>query len=168
LNASKSVDVTVNGAVLSPGFYNGGITIISNDYKNANLTIPFTVNFVLLNKAVKGTLYASTGRGSGSTGRVIKLNTQTGEGADVRPTGFTTIKSISLNPNTGELFGFNYSLGLPTSIVKVDGENGQGLYQFKAPVNYPPWRLTYPVILSELHLRNGYINLILHRVTLHI
>ncbi|MCK9210401.1 MAG: T9SS type A sorting domain-containing protein [Ignavibacteriaceae bacterium] len=131
---SKDVDVTINGSVLSPGFYSGGISIISNDYKNSNLTIPFTVNYVLLNKAVKGTLYASTGRGSGSAGKVIKLNTQTGEGSDVGLSGFTTIKSISLNPKTNELFAFNYSLGTPTYVVKVDGETGFGLYQFKAPV----------------------------------
>ncbi|MCK9426702.1 MAG: NF038122 family metalloprotease [Ignavibacteriaceae bacterium] len=134
LNASKDVDVTVNGAVLSPGFYNGGISILSNDYKNSNLTIPFTVNYILLNKAVKGTLYASTGRGSGSIGRVIKLDSQTGLGSDVGLSGFSPLRGLSLNPITGELFGYNYSLGLPTYVVKVDGENGLGLYQFKAPV----------------------------------
>ena len=132
-NSSQSVDVTVNGAVLSPGFYDAGISIISNDFKNPNMTIPFTVNYILLNKAVKGTLYASTGRGSGSTGKVIKLNTQTGEGSDIGLSGFSPLRGISLNPKTNELFAYNYSLGLPTYVVKVDGENGQGLYQFKAP-----------------------------------
>ncbi|MCK9210402.1 MAG: NF038122 family metalloprotease [Ignavibacteriaceae bacterium] len=132
LNDSKDVDVTVNGAVLSPGFYNFGISILSNDYKNPNLTIPFTVNYTFLNKAVKGTLYASTG--SESSGRVLKLNSQTGQGTDVGLSGFSALRGLSLNPDTGDLFGYNYSLDLSTYVVKVDGENGSGLYQFKAPV----------------------------------
>ena len=135
LNASQDVDVTVNGSVLSAGFYNGGISILSNDYKNSNLMIPFTVNYILLNKAVRGTLYASTGRGSGSTGRVIKLDTQTGQGVEIGLSGFSPLRGISLNPATNELFGYNYSIGLPTYVVKVDGENGFGLYQFEAPVS---------------------------------
>jgi len=133
-NASQDVDVTVNGNVLSAGFYNGGITIVSNDYKNPQLTIPFKVNYIVLNKAVKGTLYASTGRGAGSTGKIIKINPQTGVGSDVGLSGFTVVKSIALNPITNELFAYNYSLGMPTYVVKVDGETGQGLYQFKSPV----------------------------------
>ena len=134
LNASQDVDVTVNGSVLSAGYYDGGISILSNDYKNSNLTIPFVVNYILLNKAVKGTLYASTGRGSGSTGRLIKLDRQTGLATEIGLSGFSPLKAISLNPTTNELFGYNYSLGLPTYVVKVDGENALGLYQFRSPV----------------------------------
>lgn len=134
LNSSKDVDVTVNGAVLSAGFYDGGITIVSNDYKKPSITVPFTVNYILLNKAVNGTLYASTGRGSGSTGRVIKIDRQTGAGADIGLSGFSPLRSIALKNTTNELFAFNYALGYPTYVVKVDGETGQALYQFKAPV----------------------------------
>jgi len=135
LNSSQDVEVTVNGAVLSSGFYNGGISILSNDFKTSNLTIPFTVNYLSVNKAVKGWLYASTGRGSGSTGRVIKLDTQTGEGVDIGLSGFSPLRSLSLNPTTGELFGYTASLGQPTYVVKVDGQSGFGLYQFEAPVS---------------------------------
>lgn len=134
LNSSQDVDVTVNGAVLSPGFYNGGITIVSNDFKTPSLTIPFTVNYVLLNKAVKGTLYASTGRGSGSTGKVIKIDRQTGAGSDIGLSGFSPLRSIAYNTASNELFAYNNSLGYPTYIVRVDGETGFGLYQFKAPI----------------------------------
>jgi len=132
LNASKDVDVTVNGAVLSPGFYNFGISILSNDYKNPNLMIPFTVNYTFLNKAVKGTLYASTG--SGSSGSVIKIDPLTGKGADVGLSSYTALGSISLNPNTGDLFGYSYAPDLSNYVVKVDGENGSGLYLFNAPI----------------------------------
>ncbi len=132
LNASKDVDVSVNGAILSPGFYNFGISILSNDYKNPILAIPFTVNYTFLNKAVKGTLYASTG--SGSSGSVIKINPLTGKGADIGLSSNTALRSISLNPNTGDLFGYSYAPDLSNYVVKVDGENGSGLYQFKAPI----------------------------------
>jgi len=134
LNSSKDVDVTVNGAMLTPGFYDGGITIISNDFRKPSITLPFTVNYILLNKAVKGTLYASTGRGAGSTGKVIKINPLTGEGSDIGLSNFSPLRSISFNPVTNELFAYNYSLGLPTYVVNVDGETGQALYQFKSPV----------------------------------
>lgn len=134
LNSSKDVEVTVNGAVLSAGFYDGGITVVSNDYKKPSITVPFTVNYILLNKAVNGTLYASTGRGSGSTGRVIKIDRQTGVGTDIGLSSFSPLRSISLNNTTNELYAYNYSLGYPTYVVKVDGETGQALYQFKAPV----------------------------------
>lgn len=134
LNSSQQLDVTVNGAVLSPGYYNGAISVISNDFKTSSLAIPFTVSYVLLNKAVSGTLYASTGRGLGSTGRVIKLDKQTGAGTDIGLSGFSPLRSITLNPNTNELFGFNNVLGAPTYIVKIDGLSGFGLFQAESPV----------------------------------
>ncbi|OIO20277.1 MAG: hypothetical protein AUJ54_05775, partial [Ignavibacteria bacterium CG1_02_37_35] len=131
VNSSKEIFLTVNGALLAPGFYNGNLSIVSNDYKNSNLTIPFTINNNLLNKATKGTLYASTV--SGGSGSVLKIDPLTGKGTDVGRSGYSTLKSISLNLNTGELFGFTYSSG-STNVVKIDGLKGWGLYQFKTPV----------------------------------
>ncbi len=131
LNSSKDIYFTINGELLAPGFYHGSLSVISNDYKNSNLTIPFTINNNLLNKATKGILYASTG--SGSSGSLLKINTLTGKGADVGLSGYTTLKSISLNPKTSELFGLTYSSGL-ASVVKIDGLKGWGIDQFKTPV----------------------------------
>jgi hypothetical protein len=135
LNASQNIDVTVNGSVLTAGYYNGGISIISNDFKKSNLTVPFTISYVLLNKAVNGILYGSTGRGTGSTGKVLKLDKLTGQGTEIGLSGFSPLKGISRNPITNELFGYNYTVGNPTYVVRVDGENGFGLYQFEAPVS---------------------------------
>jgi len=131
VNSSQDIYLTVNGALFAPGFYNGSLSIISNDYKNSTLTIPFTINNNMLNKATKGTLYASTGSGSSSS--VIKINPLTGKGSDIGPSGYTSLKSISLNPKTGELFSFTSTAG-STNVVQIDGLNGRGADQFKTPV----------------------------------
>jgi hypothetical protein len=134
LNSTQSIDVTVNGLLFTPGFYTGGISILSNDFVTPNLTIPFSISYVLLNKAMEGTLYASTGRGAGSAGRVLKLDKLTGQGIELGSSGFSPLRSISLNPVTKELFAYNYIIGSPTYIVKVDGENGFGLFHLNSAI----------------------------------
>jgi len=132
LNSSQNIVLNVNGNLLSGGFYSGNVSIISNDVKNPSLTIPFTISIDKLNKAAKGTLYASTE--SDNVGKVIKINTLTGEGKEVGSSGFSALRSISLNPKTGELFGFYNSPDKQTSVVKIDGVNGWGFYKFTSPL----------------------------------
>ncbi|MCK9426703.1 MAG: NF038122 family metalloprotease [Ignavibacteriaceae bacterium] len=131
LNSSEDVLFVVDGALLAPGQYDGNLIIESTDTKNPTVNIPFSVNNIKLSKAVKGTLYASTE--SGSSGDVLKIDPNTGKGFDLGSSGFTTLKSITINPKTDELFGFTYSPS-NTEIIKVDGKNGLGIHQYKTSV----------------------------------
>lgn len=134
MNSSNELFLTVNGTILAPGFYEGSLSLISNDYKNSTKTISFTINNtanVVFNKATKGTLYASSE--SQNSGSVIQIDKNTGKGTNVGSSGFATLKSISINPQTDELFGFTYSPGL-TNVIKVDGKNGFGIHQFRTSV----------------------------------
>lgn len=132
LNSSQNVDITVNGALFSSGFYNGNISIISNDFQNPTLTIPFTISYDKLNKAMIGIVYASTGSENGD--KVIKINPMTVDAEEIGVSGFNDLHSISLNPKTDELFGFSHSPDSSTYVVKIDGQTGWGLYKFNSPV----------------------------------
>jgi outer membrane protein assembly factor BamB len=133
----QEVLVTINGSQMEKGYYTGSISILSNDPRYPIKGVPFIVKNFRVGQAVPNILYGSTGRGSGSKGRVISINLNTGEGTEIGESGFEPVKSISINPLNQELYAFAKSVFDPTSkYIRISADDGFGMLLFESELEF--------------------------------
>ncbi len=134
LNDEAKVSLTINAGAFDIGFYKGNVSILTNDPFNQEKTIPFYIKNLLLKPAGKNILYASTGKGTNAKGKLLTIDELTGTGTEIGSSGYEPLKSITIYPETGELYGLNTSAFTPSSVVRVNAADGYGLFQFESPV----------------------------------
>ena len=95
----------VNFLAQAPGNYSDSLIITSNDPLNPTATIRVSATAFVVNPAVRGIMYATTGTGAGS--RLFTVDTST---AAVTPvgaygSGYTQAVSVRVHPTTHEILG---------------------------------------------------------------
>ena len=136
-NNSQEVQVTVAGDKIAAGYYQGNLSIFSNDPRNLQKMVPFTVKNFLIQDAQVNTLYASTGRGAGATGKVLSVNLKTGEGTELGLSGFEPLRSITLNPVNNQMFAFEKSVTTPNStFIRINASDGFGISLFESGLDF--------------------------------
>jgi len=134
LNDENKVTLTVNAEQFEAGYYKGYLSILTNDPFRPEKTLPFYIKNLLLQPAGKNIIYASTGKGTNAKGKLLSIDKTTGAGTEIGSSGYEPLKSITVFPETGELYGLNTSAFTPSSIVRVNAADGYGLFQFESPV----------------------------------
>jgi len=134
INDEDKINLTVNSDKFEVGYYKGYLSIQSNDPFKPEVSIPFYIKNLLLEPPVKNVIYASTGKGTGAKGKLLTINKSTGAGTEIGISGFEPLKSITVLPESGELYGLETSSFLPSSVVRVNASDGYGLFQFESVV----------------------------------
>ncbi len=132
LNDEEKINLTVNADKFEVGYYKGYLSIHSNDPFNSELAIPFYIKNLLIEPAGKNIIYASTGRGTNAKGKLLTINKVTGVGTEIGSSGFEPLKSITVFPESGEIYGLNTSAFIPSSVVRVNAKDGYGFFQFES------------------------------------
>ena len=106
------------------GVINDSLTIATNDVNKPELKV--YLNGQGFSIAVKGTMYAVTGRGPGSQGELLAVNTETGEGTSLGESGVMPLMSVTINPVDTSLYALNTTVFTPSSIIKLNAFDGIG------------------------------------------
>jgi hypothetical protein len=134
INDESKVILTVNAEQFEVGYYKGYLSILTNDPFKPEKALPFYIKNLLLQPAGKNIIYASTGKGTNAKGKLLSIDKSTGAGTEIGSSGFEPLKSITVFPETGELYGLYTTAFTPSSVVRVNAADGYGLFQFESPV----------------------------------
>ena len=134
---SQQVQMTIAGNKIATGYYQGNLSIFSNDPRNLQKIVSFTVKNFLFPDAEVNKLYASTGRGVGANGSVLSIDLKTGAGTVIGPSGFEPLKSITLNPVNNQIFAFEKLISDSAStFIRINPSDGFGLTMFKSGLTF--------------------------------
>ncbi len=106
------------------GTINDSLTISTNDSDKPELKIYLQGQGFSI--AVKGTMYAVTGRGPGSQGELLSVNTGSGAGTSLGESGYLPLMSVSINPTDTSLYALNTTVFTASSIIKLNAYDGMG------------------------------------------
>ena len=133
-NSSNKVNLFVNARQIAAGYYDGALSIFSNDPVKPEFAIPFNIKNIVIETANKNILYASTGRGTASKGKLLTIDKFTGVGTEIGSSGFEPLRSITISPVNEEIYGLNTSAFIPSSIVRINTKDAYGLFQFESKI----------------------------------
>ncbi|MBU0558473.1 MAG: T9SS type A sorting domain-containing protein [Bacteroidetes bacterium] len=120
----------------SHGIITDTLVIESNSQISIDTKTILTGEGYYITPVSKSKLYASTGRGSGSVGRVISVNTTTGEGTVLGESGYKPLRSATINPLTNELVAVNPVLGEVPTFIRIRGNDGRGYFFEETPLEF--------------------------------
>ncbi|MCX6149812.1 MAG: NF038122 family metalloprotease [Ignavibacteriales bacterium] len=132
LNETNLVKLFVNSQKIAAGYYKGSLSMLSNDPVKPEFSVPFAIKNFTIEPVQKNVLYASTGRGTAAKGKLLIINKNTGAGTEIGTSGFEPLKSITISPESHELYGLNASTFIPSSIVLVNSQDGYGLFKYES------------------------------------
>ncbi len=126
-----------------PGYIVEELQITSNDPSNPVLPVYLNGKGFIINPAAEKVLYASSG--PDNNGNILTVNTSTGEGTTLGWSNFEEIKSITIDPITGIMYGMT-STTQTTNILRVNGTEGDA---------YSLFTLDIPLAVSIAFDNNG-------------
>lgn len=107
------------------GTVNDSVVIASNDPLNPLTKIQVEGNGFIINAALTGVLYSSSGANDG--GRIRSVNTTTAATTSLGGSGYTQIINLRVRPSTNELMGLATNLSGPAGaydIVRINSLSG--------------------------------------------
>ena len=110
---SETFEVTFSPT--SEGDFNSSITFTSDDPDNPTKDVTVSGKGVIINPAISGVCYASTGYNDG--GRLLTINVSTGHGTLIGSTGLDAVPGLAIN-SSGTIYAIN--------------DPGAGLYKIDA------------------------------------
>jgi hypothetical protein len=134
LNSSNKINLFANAQQIEAGYYDGALSILSNDPVKPGFAIPFNIGNITIGIADKNVLYASTGRGTASKGKLLTIDKFTGVGTEIGSSGFEPLRSITISPDNEEIYGLNTSAFIPSSVVRINTKDAYGLFQFESKI----------------------------------
>jgi hypothetical protein len=106
----------------SSGMFNATITVSSNDPDDPTKDISLSGEGLVINPALPGVCYASTGNVDG--GRLLTIDINTGAGTLVGPSGLDAIPGLAINSN-GEIFGVEAGT---SDLYRIDANTGTAVF----------------------------------------
>lgn len=130
LNFGDSILLNVYFRPLSSGFKNDSIVITSNDATNPNEAVYLRGKGYVINSVQANTIYGVTG--SQSNGILLTINSTTGAGTSVGPSGFTQLTGLSVKPSNNQLYA-SITGTTETQLVRVNASGGDAYYYNTLP-----------------------------------
>lgn len=128
LNFADSILLKVYFKPVSAGVKNDSLVITSNDATNPNEAVYLRGKGYVINSVSANTIYGVTG--SQSNGVLITINSTTGAGTLVGPSGFTQLTGLSVRPSNNQLYA-SISGTIETQLVRVNATGGDA-YLYKS------------------------------------
>ena len=131
-----TLEVELGFSPTEHGVISDTLTIVSNSQLSLDNKVTLTGEGFIITAATQSTMYASTGRGAGSLGRVITIDLLTGLGTELAedPSGFKPLKSLTMDP-TDKMLAIQTTLGDYPTFVRVNALDGRGYEYQKATLD---------------------------------
>lgn len=129
-NGSSTITLTANKAKLQLGYYDGTLTVQSNDPKRSLYDFRFNVANLQANISSLNSLYGVTYR---SGGKFLLMYPSNGTAIELGSAGVEGVKSLAINPVTLQMFAINV-LSSYNAIVILDAHTGNALFYVKPDV----------------------------------
>ncbi|NOX19530.1 MAG: T9SS type A sorting domain-containing protein, partial [Chlorobi bacterium] len=105
------------------GVISDSLTLATNDVNKPELKVYLQGQGFSI--AVKGTMYAVTGRGTGSHGKLLSIDPSSGAGTSLGESGIMPLRSVVINPSDTSLYALNTTVFTPSLIVKLNAFDGK-------------------------------------------
>jgi hypothetical protein len=129
ISSSDSLVIHLLFAPTQVGSYQQNLTITSND--NNYPGIALNGKGYIINTASDNSLYASSG--ANNSGKIIKINPQTGAGTNLDPSHYSEIRSIAVHPKTKVIYGMSSNTS-NSDILRVNAPVGDAYNYFNLPL----------------------------------
>jgi hypothetical protein len=114
------------------GVSNSTITVTSDDPGDPTKDVSISGEGVVINPAMLGVCYASTGNVDG--GRLLTIDINTGTGTLVGPTGLNAVPGLAINLN-GDMYGID---GDNFDLYKIDAVTGTAVFVSRTDLPFLP------------------------------
>lgn len=133
--ALDTLELSIEFSPVEEGLLEDSLTISTNDPDNPDKTFYVTGEGFQVYSPDVNQLYGVTGRGFGSKGLLIAVDTASGEGTEIGYTGFEPLLSLTWNKNENELLALSTAQSQPSTFIRISATDAKGYEQFDAPID---------------------------------